>query len=214
MILRVLIILVACTTLPAAERWQSAGSVREIAATDVAAVPLARGFALRVVGVGACELFVPLVERWVRIARLTTPRQPGSFTLTRLADGKVLVAGGTVPRSPFDAIRACEIFDPQTLRWKPTGSMRWGRRYHIAERLPDGRVLAAGGMSQQFEFDDPATPWPDDEMPFGRFWDARMPTAELYDPASGRWRDARDMNVAHSDGASAALDDGRVLVYG
>ncbi|HYE04144.1 MAG TPA: hypothetical protein VEL07_01375 [Planctomycetota bacterium] len=214
MYLRVIAILVACVSLSGADHWRSAGSVRAVPATDIAAVALASGFALRVPGVGACELFVPMIERWVPVAALRTPRQPGSFSLTRLADGRVLVAGGTVPDSPLDAIRACEVFDQRTLRWTSTGSMRWGRRWHIAERLPNGRVLAAGGLSQQFEFDDPATPWPDDEVPFGRFWDARMPTAELYCPASGRWRDARDMNVAHSEGASAALDDGRVLVYG
>ncbi len=210
----VVLIFAACATLDAADRWRPAGVVQDFGGIAIPAVPLAGGFALRVPGVGACEMFVPLMDRWVPVAALRTPREPGSFSLTRLADGRVLVAGGTVPGSSLDAVRTCEVYNPVTMRWSSTGSMRWGRRYHIAERLANGRVLVAGGISQQVAEDDPATPWLDDEYAFGRFFLGRMQTAETYDPATGRWYAAADMRIAHSGAASAALDDGRVLVYG
>lgn len=68
---------------------------------------------------------------------------------TILADGKVLVTGGT--SSPgFNiataAVLAAEIWDPETELWTTGASMSVRRLYHsTAVLLPDGRVLSAGG---------------------------------------------------------------------
>jgi Domain of unknown function (DUF1929)/Glyoxal oxidase N-terminus/Fibronectin type III domain len=72
-------------------------------------------------------------------------------TATLLADGKVLVTGGsrgtedpnTEPSTPA---HESELWDPATGTWTTMASLTQIRAYHnIALLLPDGRVLSAGG---------------------------------------------------------------------
>jgi hypothetical protein len=68
---------------------------------------------------------------------------------TLLADGKVLVTGGTSSRGfnkVAGAVLPAELWDPATGTWTVLASMRVPRLYHsTAVLLPDGRVLSAGG---------------------------------------------------------------------
>jgi hypothetical protein len=68
---------------------------------------------------------------------------------TILADGKVLVTGGTSTPGFNDATQAvlpAEMWDPKTGAWTTMASMKVPRLYHsTALLLPDGRVLSAGG---------------------------------------------------------------------
>jgi hypothetical protein len=68
---------------------------------------------------------------------------------TLLADGKVLVTGGTSGGGGIDAsgaVFAAEMWDPATEGWTTMASMQVRRLYHsTALLLPDGRVLSAGG---------------------------------------------------------------------
>jgi hypothetical protein len=70
---------------------------------------------------------------------------------TLLADGKVLVSGGTrgsedPNTQPSNPAYACEMWDPATGIWTQMASLTKIRSYHsIALLLPDGRVLSAGG---------------------------------------------------------------------
>jgi len=59
--------------------------------------------------------------------------------------GKVLVAGGQ--GAGVFLVPAAEIYDPATGTWSPTGSMAIAREGTSATRLPDGRVLVAGGTT-------------------------------------------------------------------
>jgi hypothetical protein len=63
-------------------------------------------------------------------------------TLTRLQDGRVLVAGGWPPDG--DVLDSAEIWDPSTLTSTPTGSLTRARSSHAAVLLDDGRVLVVG----------------------------------------------------------------------
>jgi hypothetical protein len=72
-------------------------------------------------------------------------------TATRLLDGRVLVtggAGGTATALTY--LRSAEIFDPAANggagAFTPTGNMVEMRYYHLATRLPDGKVLITGGQ--------------------------------------------------------------------
>jgi uncharacterized repeat protein (TIGR01451 family) len=82
------------------------------------------------------------------------PTNPMAFArrqlnATILADGKVLVTGGTSSpgfddgrESVFDA----EIWNPKTEGWTTVEKMAVRRNYHsVAALLPDGRVVSAGG---------------------------------------------------------------------
>ena len=103
-------------------------------------------------------------------------------TATRLADGRVLVAGGF---DDWAALATAEIYDPATRTWTPTGSMIEGRGYHTATLLPDGKVLVAGGRSNNSSTG------------------LAVSSAELYDPATGTWTPTASMSrgraVPHGD---------------
>ena len=112
-----------------------------------------------------------------------------------LADGRVLIAGGEDgSRRPFaDAA----LFEPVGGTWSRTGSLWDARRLHTSTRLADGRVLVAGGIGTAPTF--PAQ---------------GLASAELYDPATGRWTRTGDLRRPRFSHSATLLTDGRVLVAG
>ncbi len=83
--------------------------------------------------------------RWTEAMK--HPRRHLNATL--LADGKILVTGGSSSAGFNDATNAAlaaELWDPATGKWRTMASMNVPRVYHsTAMLLPDGRVLASGG---------------------------------------------------------------------
>lgn len=84
---------------------------------------------------------------WRSVASMAFARRQLNSTL--LADGSVLVTGGT-SASGFNnaagAVFAAELWNPTTEAWSTMASMQIRRLYHSAALLlPDGRVLSAGG---------------------------------------------------------------------
>jgi N-acetylneuraminic acid mutarotase len=73
--------------------------------------------------------------------------------------------------------------------WTDTGPLKIARSGYVINRLPDGRVLIAGGIGGGA-------------------------SAEIYDPSSRSWTRTADMTAARSRSASVALADGRILVAG
>jgi hypothetical protein len=85
---------------------------------------------------------------WVRMADMTFPRTNVNGVI--LPDGTVLAIGGQRngkwAASPNPVLEP-ELFDPASNRWTVLAPMTSPRQYHsIAVLLPDGRVLAAGGI--------------------------------------------------------------------
>jgi hypothetical protein len=124
-------------------------------------------------------------------------------TATRLEDGKVLIAGGGgVPCSGgacYSTVnRSSELYDPIKGIWSLTGELRQRRSGHTATLLKDGRVLIAGGAD--FGFD------------IGRFSD--LNSAELYDPATGKWRPTASFNSIVGYNSATLLANGKVLAVG
>ncbi len=120
---------------------------------------------------------------------------PGEGDLVRpaiaaLADGRILVAGGTNSGSRGGAW----IYDPATEAYGRRLPMQVLRQGASATTLRDGRVLIAGGRPYRH--------------------DAPVPSAELFDPVSGTFTPTGSMAVARDGHSATLLPDGRVLITG
>ena len=109
-------------------------------------------------------------------------------TATRLADGRVLLAGGCGT--------AAQVYDPKTGTFSPTGSLAQSRGGTTATLLRDGRVLFAGGGN------------------CGPGQDGIWASAELYDPATGTFSPTGSMAAPREQHTATLLADGRVLIAG
>src|SRR4051794_21985248 len=121
---------------------------------------------------------------------LVTPRH--SHTATRLADGRVLLAGGGTNVSPY-LISQSELYDPATNNWTATGSLNTARYIHAAVLLPDGRALVMGGWT---------------------FGIVALNSAEIYEPGTGQWTSTANMHSARVLFDPVVLPNGKVLVAG
>lgn len=163
----------------------------------------------------SAELYDPSTGRWTPTGSMSGRR--AWHTATRLADGRVLVAGGTKSAAGGGAVDTAELYDPVSGTWTPTGKLVAGgnpnmsgpqgaRQNHAALLLTGsaaecgdncGKVLVVGGTGG-----------------FGS--GSAFFSAELFDPADGMFRrtgNLRDPRQLRTD-AATLLPDGRVLVAG
>jgi N-acetylneuraminic acid mutarotase len=142
----------------------------------------------------SAEIYHPDTFSWSATGSMSTSRF--SHTATRLADGRVLVAGGFYePISAADTpayLTSAELYQPSTSGWITTGSAQDARGYAMATLLQDGSVLVAGGYN----------------------YSGPLASAELYHPDTGSWSSAGSMAQRHDGGTMTRLADGRVLVAG
>jgi len=140
------------------------------------------------------ELFDPVANTFSATGTMTSPRSDAVAVL--LQDGRVLIAGGGAA-GDNDRLATAELYDPVTGRFIPTGAMHSAPSYQVAMKLRDGKVLVAGGISRG-DFPDPQV----------------EASAEIYDPATGRFTLTGSMSVPRYKQGAALLPDGRVLVVG
>ena len=120
-------------------------------------------------------------------------------TVTLLADGRVLFAGGwSGGDDSYTPSATAQLYDPKTGTFSLTGAMTVPRARHTATLLTDGRVLITGGVSEQTS----STTGP------------YLASAELYDPKSGTFAAAGPMVHARANHTASRLADGRVLLVG
>lgn len=77
--------------------------------------------------------------------------------------------------------------------WLSAGPMHGPRHSSVSALLPDGRVLVAGGIDQNYN---------------------QTTGVEIFNPATGEWTVAASMSVGHTDGTAVTLPSGKVLVIG
>jgi hypothetical protein len=161
-----------------------------------AAVSLADGRALVIGGVvvgtsgtatALSELYDPATQTFVATGSLSQARV--STGAARLADGRVLVAGGSASGT---WLASAEIYDPATGSWTPTGSLAYARTKPIVLALPDGRALVTGGFVNG----------------------ASIASTEVFDPATGLFTLVGAATTERESPAAAVLADGRVLLAG
>lgn len=143
----------------------------------------------------SAEIFDPSTGLFTPTGSMTEPRQ--DHAATRLADGRVLVTGGTTSND-VPAVATSEIFDPAHGTFTPTGPMAAARSAHAMTVLSDGRVLVVGGTGSVDASGNLPT----------------LASAELFDPALGRFTPAPSLTTERSKPTATLLPDGRVLVAG
>jgi hypothetical protein len=150
-------------------------------------------FPLMVCIASATNVHAQQQNGWSAAGSLGTARFFG-HTATLLANGKVLVVGGTDFLNPCCRnLGSAELYDPASGEWSVTGSLSTGRVGHIAVRLTNGKVLVAGGYS-------------------GPTLSIAEMSAEIYDPDSGAWSAAGSLNLGRAWPRATLLLDGRVLI--
>lgn len=220
---------------PKAGSWTATGSLA-VARYGHTATLLANGRVLVVGGASGggglgevkAEVFDAETGTWSDAGSLATGRFAHTATLldgpscrssSRPAYcGKVLVAGGTTTYSGRPALASAELFDP-TLgtatelpmpagAWGGTGDLAIPRGDHTATLLPNGKVLVVGGGTKATS-ESGATSYPPTD------------TAEIYDPASGRWSRTEGLAIPRLSHSATLLDRGvcgehcgKVLVVG
>jgi hypothetical protein len=188
------------------DTWTPAATMPTSRIAGASVTTLADGSVLVIGGAGdgaagttAVDLYDPLAGRWLAAgtrAAMTTARS--AHTATLLADGRVLVAGGSSPGGSlaqgYTNNTSAEIYDPARNAWTSAAPMTVARAHHTATLLANGQVLVTGGE------DDHYVP---------------VASAELYDPVADAWTPVQSpMASPRSTQTATLLPGGQVLVAG
>jgi N-acetylneuraminic acid mutarotase len=146
----------------------------------------------------SAELYDPATGLWTATGSMSAARI--LHTMTLLADGKVLVAGGSNDKTSNTFLASAELYDPATGMWTATGSLSKAREFHTATRLLNGKVLVAGGRGTV------VGPGGSSNIPIS--------SAELFDPATGSWTATGSLLSTRESHKATLLPDGRVIIEG
>ncbi|MCU0859551.1 MAG: hypothetical protein MUE55_03080 [Thermoplasmata archaeon] len=127
------------------------------------------------------EAYDPSSHSWVPAGSMARARL--SFSLVLLGTGEALAVGG-------DPDGTSELYSDGA--WHGLVGMQAKRYAHACAALPDGTVLAAGGLV------DGVT----------------LSSSEVYDPEANSWEGAGPMSTARARFTLCALPDGRMLAAG
>ena len=186
---------------PATNQWTVTGSLNTARRYPVQ-VELANGEVLVATGshgpptctryLSSAELYNPATGVWTYTGSTLVPRE--SATAIRLADGRVLLAGGyngggsaCTDTDPVDT----EIYNQATGQWSLAENLPHGWLGGAMVLLPDHRVLLVDGNQTG-------------SSPFAE--------AVIFNPATNRWSEAARPILPRSGAAATLLPDGNVLV--
>lgn len=130
-------------------------TVEATAASFETAVTLASGKVLLVRaneprdgGTSNCEIYDPSTSSWSLTGKMLPGTRRG-YVLVVLADGRVLVAGGSDAADPATGRKTVEVFDPSTETWTSAADLKTARMSAEGSRLLSGQVLISGGWENQ-----------------------------------------------------------------
>ena len=112
-------------------------------------------------------------------------------TATKLASGKVLVAGGV---GTGGILATAELYDSSLGTWTLAVSMAFERYNHTATLLSNGKVLVTGGIAVDGS--------------------SILNTVEIYDPTGNSWTTVTPMATARAGHTATLIAGGKVLVTG
>src|SRR5438128_74690 len=115
-----------------------------------------------------------------------------------LPDGRVVLLGGY--HREDGPQQSVEIYDPKTNTFSPAGQMTEARASFQATLLPDGRILATGGIGGA-----PVA---------AGLGIMALSSVEIYNPATGQSMVTRPMARPRFNHGAMAMADGRVPVVG
>ena len=135
----------------------------------------------------AAEIYDPTTGKFTAAGNMTRRRH--KHDAVSLADGRVLILGGSDERDGEGAYASAEIYDPASASFTATANMN-STRYKLqgtAVLLSNGKVLVAGGSNR----------------------------AELFDPSRNTFTYvAGDMQSERLFATATRLQDGQVLILG
>jgi galactose oxidase-like protein/Kelch motif protein len=135
------------------------------------------------------EIYNPATGAWKATGALRGARH--AMTATRLASGKVLVAGGAT--AAMDAINSTEIYDPVAKTWTLGLKMVTARSDYASIMLGTGKILFTGGENIN---------------------GVSIKNAELYNPSTGTFTATGSMTATREEHTAVLLANGNVLVSG
>jgi N-acetylneuraminic acid mutarotase len=148
--------------------------------------------------IDSAELYDPATGMWTLTGNLNTARE--RHTMSLLPNGKVLAAAGFLNfnngQSTGQVTNTAELYDPATGTWSNTGNLNTGRAYHTVTLLPNGNALIVGGFNMVNGFPNITD------------------SAELYDPATGKWNNTASLNIPRRFHTATLLQNGKVLAVG
>ena len=126
-------------------------------------------------------------EGWKTMPQMKVARKSPSATV---AQGKIYVFGGSVdvPLSTI-VLASCEVYDPNTKRWKHISDMGQ-KRESAAVAVHNGKIFVTGGFDGEH----------------------RLDSAEMFDTFTNQWAPLPTMSRARSDPVST-IHQGKLYVY-
>lgn len=145
------------------------------------------------------EIYDPASAKFSAGPDMWFPRR--SHVATLLKDGRVLITGGIQLRgNGFGASGNTEIYDPVANQFVMGQRLiESGRWLHTATLLRDGRVLIAGGRSNNCSSNCPIF---------------SLNSAEIFDPSTGLFTTTGTLNIGRFGHSATLLPDGRVMILG
>jgi hypothetical protein len=171
-------------------------NLRDLYCAEPSNCPSVRGDR-QIVELSVIEVYTPpnAAHPMGRLRTFAMPDARQRFSAIQLRDGRIFVSGGRISLDPAhpDVYETTYFLDSNSWKATPGPRMRTPREDHMATLLEDGRVLLTGGTAGGT---------------------ITVNSAEILNPATGLFYDARPMNEAREDHQPARLGDWIVLFGG